>query len=119
MDKEIIISRIDTILKHIDEIQNDIKDMSFEEFKKSDLYVRATCFSLVQIGEHMSKVEESIGECFKDVPWKSARKMRNLIVHVYNNVKAEIVYETAKNDLDELKEKFEYIKNTLVEPILD
>ena len=50
MDKELIYLRIGTIIKHIDSITSDLKDKNLEEFKKSDLYVRATCFSLMQIG---------------------------------------------------------------------
>ena len=40
--------RIDTILKHIQTIKNDVGNKTLEEFQKSDLLVRATCFSLVQ-----------------------------------------------------------------------
>ena len=101
-----LLSRVNAILRHIDTIQSDIKDYSLEDFKKSDLLVRATCFSLSQIGEQMSKLEETLRPKYQSIPWNSAIRMRTLIVHVYNKVKAEVVYNTSKNDLEELKQQF-------------
>ena len=110
MGKIKIIERIDTILKHINTVQQDIKDMSLEDFKKSDLHVRATCFSITQIGEQMGKLEETFKPKYNDLPWKDIRDMRNLIVHVYNHVNAEIIYLTATKDLEELKRHLLRIK---------
>ena len=110
MGKVRIIERIDIILKHIDIVENDIKNMSYEDFCKSDLYVRATCFSIAQIGEQMIKLEETLRPNYDYLPWKSIRDMRNIIVHVYNHVNAEVVYLTAKNDLRELKKNLLLVK---------
>ena len=119
MRKETIVSRIDVINKHIEMIDNDLENKSFEQFKESDLLVRATCFSLVQIGEHLGKLEELLSPHYPNIPWTEARKMRNLIVHVYDNVKAEIIYETVKNDITGLKNNLckiqDDIKNHAIE----
>lgn len=106
-------SRIETILKHINLIQEDINNMSFEEFKESDLLVRATCFSLCQIGEHMNRLEKDFSEKYPNIPWRNAIDMRNLIIHVYSKVKAEVVYLTAKNNLDDLKQALLEMKSDL------
>lgn len=109
MDK-VEVQRINLLIKHIDLIQNDIKDKTLDDFKESDLLVRATCFSLVQIGEQMNRLEEKYRQNHPDIPWSSARQMRNIIVHVYNKVDAEQVWSTATQDLDELKNKFKALK---------
>lgn len=108
------VSRIDLLIKHINLIQHDLKDKTFEDFKKSDILVRATCFSLVQIGEQMNKLEELFRTNYPEIPWSSARKMRNIIVHVYNKIDVEQVWSTANQDLEELKVKFETIKSELL-----
>ena len=113
MDNTLNILRINLLLKHINIIQNDLKGLTLDDFKKSDLLVRATCFSLAQIGEQMNKLQDNYGECYPELPWSEARKMRNIIVHVYNKVDAEQVYLTATKDLDELKSKFEQIKTDI------
>ena len=109
MDK-VEVQRIDLLIKHINLIQNDIKDKTLDDFKESDLLVRATCFSLVQIGEQMNRLEEKYRQNHPDIPWSSARQMRNIIVHVYNKVDAEQVWSTATQYLDELKNKFKALK---------
>ena len=106
--------RIDLLIRHIDIIKNDIKNFKYEEFSNSDLLVRATCFSLVQIGEQMNKLEENYKELYPNIPWTAARKMRNLIVHVYSKVDAAQTWQTATKDLDELKTMFNEVKSTIM-----
>ena len=108
-----IIQRINTILKHIDTINSDIKGLSLEEFKQSDLLTRATVFSLSQIGEHMGKIEVQLQDVYTDLPWREAKDFRNLIVHDYGRVKAEVTYETVKKDLPELKKNLLKVKADL------
>ena len=98
--------RIETIIRFIDGVEKDLENTSLEDFNKSDLLVRATCFSLVQIGEHMNRLEKKIGTEYPNLPWSEAIKLRNLVVHVYNQVKSEIIYEVAKIDLPKLKANF-------------
>lgn len=95
--------RIISLLNHISYVQNDLNNVSFEEFKNSSLLQRATCFSIVQIGETMNKLEPILKNKYPDLPWIYARTMRNFIVHDYDNVDALEVYRTATIDLEELK----------------
>lgn len=107
------IIRVDFLLKQITIIENDLAGKSFEEFKKNDLLVRATAFSLMQIGEQMNKLEKIFRDDYPDLPWKDARDMRNIIVHVYSKVDADQVYMTATKDLVVLKKNFGIIKSDL------
>lgn len=103
MDKDLIKLRLESILIHISLIKEDLKDLSLEDFRKSDLHVRGTCFSLMQIGEQLTKLESIFGKDYPNIPWKEAIKLRTLIVHIYNKVDADEIYKIAKNDLDELE----------------
>ena len=113
MIPENVIVRINFLLKQIDLIQSDLKNKSYEDFEKSDLLVRATAFSLMQIGEQMNKLETIFGSRYPELPWADARRMRNLIVHVYVKVDTAQVYSTACTDLDVLKNYFLKIKKDL------
>ena len=110
---EITVLRIDTLLKRINEVLDDTKDVSFEELSNSSLLLRATCFSIIQIGELMNKLKENLGDQYKDLPWLDARSMRNVIVHDYDKVDVEIVYRTIKNNFPLLKTAFEQIREDL------
>lgn len=110
---EIMLHRIDTLLKHIDIIINDTKDKTYEEFASSDLLVRATCFSFEQIGEQMKTLEKKIGKLYPDILWDKAIGMRIMIAHVYHKVESEVVYKTAINDIPRLKEQVLGIRNDI------
>lgn len=102
------------LLRQIQTIQNDLANKTLEDFEKYDLLVRATAFSLMQIGEQMNKLENSYKELYPELPWKDARDMRNIIVHVYSKVDAAQVYLTATKDLNILKKYFEKIRNDII-----
>lgn len=91
-------------------VLSDMKDVSLDGFESNDLLFRATCFSIAQIGEQMIRLQDKIGQKYPEIPWAVARKMRNFIVHDYDDVIPEIVYSTAKEDLPSLKESFLLIK---------
>ena len=113
MDK-VLLFRIDSLLEHIDLVLNDTKGLSVDEIKESNLLLRATCFSIAQIGEMMNQLEKSLAKEFPDLPWTDARRMRNIIVHDYGRADVEQIYSTISNDLPVLKKAFLAIKDDYV-----
>ena len=108
-----LVQRIDGILKHIDAIQSEMNGVSFEEFKLQHLLPEAVSFNLAQIGERMSKLEEILKDNYPLLPWKEARRMRNIIIHDYDNANYEIIFTTAINDLSILKNDLKKIKEDI------
>ena len=113
MDKELLIYRINSLLEHIDLVLNDTKGLSVNDIEKSNLLLRATCFSIAQIGEMMNQLERYLSSKYDRLPWVEARKMRNIIVHDYVGIDVEQVYSTVHNDLPALKVAFAAIRNDL------
>ena len=58
---DLLVDRIDSLLKHIDEIENDLKGLTIKELENSNKLLKADCFSLTQIGEQMNQLERKIG----------------------------------------------------------
>ena len=110
---EIVFSRIDSLLEHIDLVLNDTAGVPMEELGKSSLLLRATCFSIAQIGERMVQLEKTLSQRYPDLPWTDARGMRNIIVHDYGKADVEQVYKTINNDLPGLKSRFLSIREEL------
>lgn len=106
--------RIDSLLKHIDRVLEDTDALTLEQLKKSDLLLRATCFSITQIGEIMNQLEKSLRAAYPSLPWVGARRMRNVIVHDYGHADVEQIYSTIHGDLPLLKTEFLAIRNKLV-----
>ena len=82
MDEKILM-RVYSILEHINQVLEDTKGVSLEELRESNLLLRATCFSVAQIGEMMNQLEKALGEKYWNLPWMPARKMRNIIKQIY------------------------------------
>ena len=98
MDKKLLIYRIDSLLEHIDLVFNDTNGLSSADIEKSNLLLRATCFSVAQIGEMMNQLEKELSPKYDRLPWADARKMRNIIVHDYVGTDVEQVYSTIQYD---------------------
>lgn len=115
---DITLLRIDTLLKHIDQVFEDTKGKTIVNLEKSNLLLRAVCFSVAQIGEMMVQLEKHLSGKYSDLPWSYARSMRNIIVHDYGKTDVEQVYSTICNDLPELKKAFLKIKEDILKESL-
>ena len=66
--------RVDTLLKHIDQIFDDTANVGIDKLKNSNLLLRAVCFSMAQVGEIMGQLSEKLGEKYWKLPWYPAKK---------------------------------------------
>ena len=107
------IQRIDGVLKTIQRVQSELESISIDKFKESNLLQEAISFSISQIGERMNKLEELLSDKYPNIPWKQARKMRNIIIHDYDHVDFEKVYYTSTKDLPLLKQELLKVKNDI------
>lgn len=112
MDK-LILDRIDLLLDHIDLVFYDTDGLSIEEIEQNSILLRATCFSVSQIGEMMIQLEKKLSSLYPELPWSRARGMRNIIVHDYGGTDIKMVYSVINNDLPGLKIDFTKIKSEL------
>ena len=102
-----------SINKHIHSIQRYCSKCSdIDAFISDSMLVEACVFDLMQIGE-LSKNELS-DECKKSItsiPWNQLYGMRNRIVHGYEGVKLQIVWDTICENLPQLSCEIEKYLN--------
>ncbi len=77
---------------------------------KSDLLTNtmlayAVVRAIEVIGEAAARVTEETREAHPQIMWKNIIGMRNRIVHNYNNVNLEIVWQVASQNLPELEQQ--------------
>jgi uncharacterized protein with HEPN domain len=104
---------LEDILEQINDIENEMENLSFDEFKANNRIQKIIEYSLLIIGEAVSNIDLETLLRAKDDPiyWRIIKDMRNRLIHHYWGTSLEIVYDTAKNEIKELKEAIRKIKN--------
>ena len=94
----------------ISTIENFIRDMDEDTFLNNQLVSSAVLFQFSVIGEAVIYIDSELLQKY-DYPWYKVRSFRNLISHVYFQIKLEAVWGIIANDLTELKQLIENILN--------
>ncbi len=113
--KRTYIDYIEDILTSIQEIEEFVKGMSFDDFVKDKKTVNAVIRSLEVMGEAVKKIPKEIRDKYPDIPWKYIAGMRDKLIHEYHGVDLTIVWEVIEKEIPPLKPKFKEILDELKE----
>jgi len=91
------------ILKAFEAIESFVEDQSFEDFKKDDKTSSAVIRKFEIIGEAAKQVPENVKQKYPSVPWKEMAGMRDKLIHFYFGVNYELLWQTIKNRIPEIK----------------
>ena len=105
-------SLLNLIIKRSNRILGKVNGLSLDEFISNDDYKEIICFNIFQIGELAHSLSNEFFIAHNLIPWKQTIGMRNKIVHGYDTIDYEIVYNTALVDIKHLKEYCETILQT-------
>ena len=100
---------LEKILNYISEISGFIDGYSKEDFIKDKKTISASVFELGQIGELTSKISNELIEEYPNIEWRRLKALRNRIVHDYDGVNLNMVWDFLTSELDELKEQISAI----------
>ena len=90
------------ILAYIGKIETYVGNDSFDDFVSDEQRVFACAFALCQISELITKLSEAEKARNAAIPWAAIKAMRNHIIHNYDNIDLDILYDAIKNDLPKL-----------------
>lgn len=91
------------IIEAIDKIQNYLKGLSYKSFLNNEIVIDAVVRQLEIIGEAANNINKNFQKKYPRIPWKKMIGIRNRLIHEYFGINKEIVWETCKKDLKELK----------------
>ena len=94
---------ISDILKAISLIEQFSHDKSVVDLATDLMFQSATVHQLEIIGEAASKINSDIKDRYPQIPWRAMINTRNRIIHDYDNVDIDIVWEILQKDLPPLK----------------
>jgi uncharacterized protein with HEPN domain len=101
--------RVRDILAALGAIAGYTDGMTFEEFCADQRTLDAVIRNLVTMGESIRWIPEPILAAHPDVPWRTMRGVRNVVVHEYFGVDAVILWTTVQHDLPPLVSRLEAV----------
>jgi len=104
---------IQDILDSVNDIENFIEGMSFEEFMRDKKTINAVVRSVEVIGEAAKKIPKTLRDKYPDIPWKKMAGMRDKLVHEYFGIDIEIMWKVAKDEIPSLKPSIQNILKSL------
>ena len=79
------------------------KDVTFDDFERNTMLQEACVFNILQIGELSKRgLSDSLIDTHPEIPWKQLNGLRNRIVHGYEGVRLNIVWDTITEDFPSL-----------------
>jgi len=90
-----------------------IAGMNYHEFASDEKTQYALIRAIEVIGEASKKVPDDVKINFSFVPWKEMSGMRDKLIHDYFGVDEEVVWNTATQDLPELKNYIDEILESI------
>ena len=113
MSKRDVKLYVKDILEAIKAIEKFVEGMDFESFKEDDKTSSAVIRKFEIIGEATKNIPQSIKEKYLHIPWKEMAGFRDRLIHFYFGIKYDIVWDTIKLRLPELRNNIEKVLKDL------
>ncbi len=82
-----------------------IDKLSEEEFFENDIYISAVIRQLEVIGEAARRLSSEFKSLHNEIQWRKVIELRNKLIHEYDTVDVETLWEVVKYDLPDLIDK--------------
>ncbi len=96
---------LEKMVRHCENAEKYARGLSYDEFVQNELYLTFAIFSLSQLGE-LATVLDNRTDCrnrFPDLPWTAMKSLRNNIVHDYDGLRLNVIWAMICEDLPTLK----------------
>lgn len=100
---------VEDILDAMNKAEILLEGVSYSQFENDFRINFAVVRALEIIGEAVKRLPEDLYQRYPDIPWKGMAGMRDRIIHGYDNVDLQIVWDVVKRDIPQIKPKIELI----------
>ena len=76
-----------------------LQDKSIEDLENNLQLQDAVIRRLLIVGEASNRISETTQQSFPTIPWRMIKGMRNRLVHEYDDIDLDTVWETVKTSL--------------------
>jgi len=100
---------LEDICESITKIRKYTSGISFQAFKNDSRTFDATVRNLEIIGEAARKVPGDFRVKYPEIEWKKMAGLRDVLIHEYFSVDAEIIWDIINNKLPRLEKQLQAI----------
>jgi uncharacterized protein with HEPN domain len=86
------------------------KNISRAELEMNDEKVSAILYQIAVIGEATKRLSQEFRQQHPEIPWRDIAGMRDVLIHKYDQVDFDVIWDVVQSKLPELL--------TLLEPLL-
>jgi len=103
--------RVAHMIGFVMRLQEIVKDVDRDSYL-GDIGLREQLeVNFIHLGEAAARLTEEFRAAHGSIEWHRIIGFRNLLTHEYFRVKPEVLYDTAVNDMPELKAKLESLNS--------
>lgn len=113
MRNEIVVQKL---LTYCEKILAYCADKSYARFCAETQLVEACVFNLSQMGELANRVDRDFADAHAQIPWRLLYGLRNRIVHDYEGVNLQLIWEIIRDDLPPLRDELAGLSRELPSP---
>ncbi len=104
---------LEHILESVKEIERNIKGMAEDDFFDSTTIQDAVVRRLEIIGEAVKNLPDSFKNKYPKIPWKKIAGTRDVLIHEYFGVDADLVWKIANKNIPQLKKQISELNKKL------
>ena len=100
------------ILSEISILNQILEHVALSQFTADERTFRATCMTLINIGELVKAITPELRSAHPEIPWRAIAGMRDVTAHKYQTLLKEDVYETCTVDVPLFAKQLQKLLNT-------
>jgi uncharacterized protein with HEPN domain len=100
---------VEDILAAMNNAEMFLHDVSYDQFEEDLRTNFAVVRALEIIGEATKRLPIGLREEYPGIPWKNMAGMRDRIIHGYDTVDLQIVWDVVKKDIPQIKPQVQQI----------
>jgi uncharacterized protein with HEPN domain len=107
---------VEDIIDAMDKAEIILTGIDFDRFADDFIINFAVARALEIIGEAAKRLPQEVREAYPAVPWRDMVGMRDRIIHGYDNLNLQIMWDVVKQDIPRLKPHLYQILSDYEEP---
>lgn len=108
MKKDVLVY-VEDILDAMEKAETFIRGVTYEQFETDFRTNFAVVRAIEIIGEATKRLPTAFRDQHPDIPWKDMAGMRDVVIHGYDNVNLQIVWDVVKRDIPQIKPQIRQI----------